>query len=417
MKRGDQEGRKYEYLRCIILITAIVISLLISRNFIADYLGAKNDLEGVGLAAKIVPEDARHFYILGLLKYADNDTDSSIKFFSRSLSLNPFDSKTWLGLARSYIDKGEHNSGSYALERAISLDRNTPDILWEAGLLSLMNNDPKMASGLLKRYMSMMPSEQERLYSMLFAIGADSDYIFDNIIPPEYEYRKRYLYFLISNKLIREAMDVWDRMGKMHPEKELYIRYCDFLLSSGHIDKAIKLWDGFLKEFEISREKTDNIIWNGDFEKSLEKGCFDWRTGRAEGVRVFIDRGIFRTGEASLTASFNGQTNPDIYIASQIVPVRQGARYRLLGYMRTENITTKNGIFLEIKGHRCEFNPLRSEPQVGTNLWKRIELDFSIPNGCEAVMIGIRRERSQKFDNRISGDVWIDSLSVTEIKN
>lgn len=369
------------------------------------------------MASKITPENAQYYYLLALLRYDSKDIDGSVKFFTKSLKLNPSDSRSWLGLARSYIEKGNNDRASYAIKRAISMDGNSPETIWEAGLLSLMNGNNEDASGLLRRYLSVMPSEQEKLYPVLFSIGADSDFIINSLLPREYDFYKRYLYFLIRNNLSKEAMDLWVRIGEMHPERELYVRYCDFLIKSGHTDKAIVLWDDFLKRFEIARGKGDNLIWNGDFEYNPEGGCLDWRIGRAEGVKVFIDRDVSRTGGSSLTVSFNGQTNPDIYIASQVVPVEQAKRYRLTGYIRTENITTKNGIFMDVRGNDCGLNYLRTEPLTGTNLWSRLDLEFRVPTGCDAVRVGIRREKSEKFDNRISGDAWVDSISMTEIKD
>lgn len=84
-----------------------------------------------------------------------------------------------------------------------------------------------------------------------------------------------------------------------------------------------------------------------------------------------------------------GYANPDIYVASQVVPVKPAKKYRLTGYIKTENITTKNSIFMDVRGKDCGLNYLRTELLTGTNLWNRPDLEFRVPSGCDAVRVGI----------------------------
>jgi hypothetical protein len=134
-------------------------------------------------------------------------------------------------------------------------------------------------------------------------------------------------------------------------------------------------------------------------------------------VRIFRDHDIKKTGDASLSAHFDGNHNPDLSIIYEIVPVEPGKSYKLAGSVKTDKITTTNGIFFEVAGHRCEPFVKRSEPVTGTNLWKRMEIEFITPRDCKTVTVGARREKSVKFDNKIAGDVWIDSLSLEPLKN
>jgi hypothetical protein len=46
-----------------------------------------------------------------------------------------------------------------------------------------------------------------------------------------------------------------------------------------------------------------------------------------------------------------------------------------------------------------------------------MEVEFTAPGNCKAIKIGVGRERSEKFDNKIGGDVWIDSITMTTIEN
>ncbi|MFN3396617.1 MAG: tetratricopeptide repeat protein, partial [Thermodesulfovibrionales bacterium] len=150
-----REGRCDGNLRTIFIIIPVILLLLIIRVIIAESFGSRNDQRGLDMASKIIPENAQYYYLLGLLRYDRKDIDGSVMFFIKSLKLNPSDSRSWLGLARSFIEKGNNDRASYAIKQAIRMDGNSPDTIWEAGLLSLMNGNNEDASGLLRRYLSM----------------------------------------------------------------------------------------------------------------------------------------------------------------------------------------------------------------------------------------------------------------------
>jgi len=105
-----------------------------------------------------------------------------------------------------------------------------------------------------------------------------------------------------------------------------------------------------------------------------------------------------------------------VYLAEQIVPVESGKEYKVIGYIKTENVTTKNGVFLDVTGYRCDAFIKRTDSVTGTNLWKDMEVEFTVPGNCKVIKIGIGREKSEKFDSKISGDVWIDSISMIPTK-
>ena len=39
------------------------------------------------------------------------------------------------------------------------------------------------------------------------------------------------------------------------------------------------------------------------------------------------------------------------------------------------------------------------------------KLDVPVPLGCEAIIVQLRRKESLMFDNKISGDYWLDAVT------
>ena len=85
-------------------------------------------------------------------------------------------------------------------------------------------------------------------------------------------------------------------------------------------------------------------------------------------------------------------------------------RWHVQTFIKTDGITTDQGVGLRIGG-------TESESLTGTRDWTKVEATFSIPPGTtEAVKLEIVRDASRKFDNKISGTAWIDSIEITPIR-
>ncbi|MCL5023285.1 MAG: hypothetical protein M1497_07950 [Nitrospirae bacterium] len=414
----------FRTLSALIAAAALVLTL---RPALSAYFSSGNpgiSKEGISVAGRITEEDARYHSLSGLLAYASRDNPDPVKAAERyleALRRNPTDSQTWLAVSRAYRDSGKREEAGYAALKAVYFDRDNPVLIWEAAVFFLLDGKTGESARLFRRYLSMIPGDQENVYSLCYTMGVAPGDILNEIVPQAYAFYQRYLRFLIANRLLNESLEAWEKMKRYNPGREDFLRYADFLIGSGETEKALALWKDFIKRFrpeEAKKEAEEYLsgdrIWNGDFELPIENGGYDWRLGRSGDVRIFTDRDVKREGDSSLSVNFDGSSNPDIYIARQIVPVEPGRRYRLNGYIKTDKLTTQNGLELEVSGLLCGPFAVRSEPVTGTNMWKEVELEFLSPQACRTVQVGVRRERSLKFDNRISGDAWIDSVTMIE---
>lgn len=423
-ERGERRTTRNVILRILFVVLSIAVLIAFLRPALSEYyLGKVSGLneQNISRASGITDEDAWYHYLLGLLHYVVHDAPELRKSESQyilSLRRNPTDSRVWLALARSYRDSGMVESADYAIRKAVYLDKNNPRLVWEAGIFFLYQNKVNDAVRSLKRYIYMVPGDQENVYSLCYMMGVKPAVMLDDLVPQDYNFYKRFLDFLMSYRLFGDSAEVWKRLKKLNPERSEYLRYCNLLIEGGEMTEAQAIWDEFIKKFGIGGTRlSDNMIWNGDFELPLEDAGFDWRIGKSEGVRIFRDKDIRLSGYASLSVRFDGKSNPGLYIARQVVHVSPGQKYRLSGYIRSEKITTLNGIVLEVSNRLCDPFVKQTEPVTGTNLWKKVELEFKTPPRCTAVAVGIKRERSDKFDNKISGDAWIDSLSMAPARN
>jgi len=422
-RKGKQRITYNNSFRVVLTLFSILLASAFIRPVLSDYYSKgvfELDKEKLLRASRITNESARYHYLMGLVQHGPRDrsgTERAIGHYFTSLKNNPSDSQVWLAIASAYRDIGNMKDADYALTKALYYDREVPNVIWESGLFYLSENRQKEALQVFRRFISIVPFEQENVYALCYMMKLSPLNILNDLIPADYSYYRRYLAFLIAHSLFDESAEVWKRMKTYNPERSEYLKYFDFLIASGAMSDALALWDDFVKKFyDPKNDQTGGILWNGDFELPIENGGFDWKIGKADGVRIHRDKDIKWTGFASLSVNFSGNTNPGIAIVQQIVPVHPGQKYKLSGHIRTEKISTQNGIVLEASGYLCDPFAKKTEPVIGTTLWKKVDLEFATPQKCKAVFIAVKRERSDKFDNKISGDAWIDSLSMTQTK-
>jgi len=267
----------------------------------------------------------------------------------------------------------------------------------------------------LKHYMLLAPEKQYDVYGLCWDLQLGNTYILENLVPEDYKYRSGYLSYLISTRHAAEAHETWKTIDINKLDKDLFIKYVNFLILSGFYDEAWVIWKEITDRIEGIRNNDDtSLVWNQGFEREILNGGFDWTISEVEGANVFLDDSVRMSGDRSLGVSFDGLHNPDITAARQVVRVEPSSKYSLKGYARTDSLTTANGVFLNVLGHECAGLNKRSEVVTGTAFWKELSVDFETPADCRAITIAIRREKSNKFDNKIEGTAWIDGITMKQ---
>ena len=398
------------------VIIYIVLIWLLSKSFIGRLSLGKADEHGLLAAIHHDNGNAAYHYLLGRHYYTNiihPDTDKAIAHYREAIRRSPLQPDVWIDLSKSYRAKGQTAESERSLERAVKLSPNNPGLLWEAGTFWLIKNDPDKAVEALKRYILLLPSRQKDVYDLCWKLGLGNSYILQHLLPDSYEYRSNYISYLVNTRRAAEAQESWKAIDLKYLDKSLFITYISFLITSGQYDDAWTTWKEVTGRIEgMEKQNETSLVWNPGFEQEIINGGFDWTIRETEGVNVFLDDTIRMSGDRSLGVSFDGRHNPDITIARQVVRVEQNTKYLLRGYVRADSLTTTNGIFLQVQGHNCSGLSKSSEVVTGTSFWRELSVDFDTPADCRAITLSIRREKSNKFDNKIEGTAWIDGLTV-----
>lgn len=416
--------RGFLSLSCRILVLLVIVPAylillwLISRPVLAQFALQSINEESILSAVSYEPGNATYHYILGRFYHSQDNGSSlnkAVRSYRDSLRSSPLQGGCWLDLAKAYQASGATRDAGYAIERATKLLPSNPSVRWEAGVFFLINGALEQAVENLRAFILLSPDRQEEVYDLAWKIPLDSRYVLENLVPEEYHNYKRYLLYLISAGRAGESGDVWRKIRGLPVEPEVVVRYLDFLLSGHLYEDGERIWQEYLASTNSGRQSDESgMPRNGSFEYEILNGGFDWKIQEAQGVDVFIDRDIHMLGDRSLGVTFDGTANPGTVIASQLVRVLPKTDYILRANIKSDSLTTTNGVFLAVEGHDCSVISERSEMITGTVFWREVSLKFHVPPECSAVRIKIQRDKSQKLDNKISGNIWIDGITLVQ---
>ena len=246
----------------------------------------------------------------------------------------------------------------------------------------------------------------------------DPDFILEKLVPKDPVSLNQYLRRLYQIGDEAAAVKVWDLKTSLGQkvDREEALSHMEFLLSRGEVQEAFQVWRARLVEEGCSASADGNGITNGGFEvEKVLGGGFDWRMPNVAGVSLAFDWAVAYEGKTSLKISFNGKENVDFHHLYQYVVLKPDTPYVLKAHIKTKEVTTRNGVQVEVVGIGPTFRGA-SGVFTGDNDWIELTVPFHTPTDSQGGIVRMRRERSNKIDRLISGDVWLDNVRLFENK-
>ena len=113
---------------------------------------------------------------------------------------------------------------------------------------------------------------------------------------------------------------------------------------------------------------------------------------------------------------FTGKENVNYTQTTQTAVVTPGS-YHFEVFVRTKDITTDQGVGFHIYDPEMPSQlDLQTERLTGSNDWKKIERAITVSRGTRLLSVGVVRQPTWKFDSKISGTAWIDSVSLRKVE-
>ena len=354
-----------------------------------------------------------------LLSLNPGELREAAEAYPQSLARNPWDPLAWEGLASIYSRLGDEQKEEAAWRGGVLTTPHSPYAAWGLANFLLQGGRIEEALPLFRTAATYDPALRASLFELAWKLLADPQRIFKELVPADTAARIEYMNFLIWKKgLLREAYPVWQEILTSGVEHTVTLgqSYVEVLAAAGLGAEASQVWREILGRTDRpGKTSSGEQITNGDFEWPLRNAGLDWRMGPAPGYRISLDNFVYQEGTRSLRVDFDGTTNPEFAAVQQWVPVEPGRNYQFRAHLRTDNLSTDNGIFLSVATQRAP--PAESwehltETRVGSSPWTEEMIDLQTGSDTRVVLIQLRRRRSTKLNNLLQGTVWIDNLSL-----
>lgn len=388
--------------------------------FLADRWNRSSKPDRWLRAAELEPGNAEYWHHLGLYRQWELDgSDLSLaqQYYLRAVQANPRSSRYWMDLASAYEQAGKIELAREAFEKARTVYPISADVKWNYGNFLLRQGTVPEGFHAIRQAVDTDPHLIPLAISRCWESDADVNDLLDEALPPETDAYFSALDFFASTHDVDPGLTVWNRLltlGKSLQLKRTF-PFLDEMIQKGRVEDAQRVWRQALGASGVRYDESPDhsIVWNGGFEHDPANGGFDWREDSVAGAAMEIDTTVFHSGARSMRIDFEGGSNLDFYHLYQYVPVEPNRTYHFRAFLRTESISTESGMrfFLHDPYSRGVAEVL-TPGLVGTQPWTAVEADITTGPTSHVLLIRLRRPQSRLFDNKLSGTVWVDDVSL-----
>src|SRR6266481_6145996 len=340
-------------------ILGATLAYLSIRNARADYYANLATRAGYETAARLEPENAVNWYLLGRYwQYTLDEPDArrAILNYRHALSLNPHSAATWLDLAAVYESEGDIQDARAAFLQAKLAYPLSADVSWRYGNFLLRQDEIPQAFAEIRRAAYADPKRSGEAFSRCWRVDPDIDAILDTVLPPDRDGYLDVIRELGIQSQFAAALTVWQRLVSMHPALNVSdaISLSDLLIQNHQLSDARRVWNDAVRLSNTPQniDAPGSALWDGGFETGVRGGAFAWAfAAPSGGVQISVDSRQKHSGKYSLRLTFDGRHNVNFAGVCNNAEVRPETNYRLSAWVRTQALTTDQGVRLLVKSY------------------------------------------------------------------
>jgi hypothetical protein len=334
------------------------------------------------------------------------------RLFQEALERDEASAYRWCDVGEAMLQDGQVVKARYCFRRALELAPGIPQIRVRDANFHFRIDEPEEGLRSAAKVLDTVPDYDAVLFSYFDAMVPEVRDVLTEI-GGDRRVSRAYLQHLMAAGNAAWAEIVWAHLQRKNFTDEALVKpYLEFLVRNHMYDSARRAWVGYLGNRRGDYPER-NLVYNGDFESEPTGALFDWRIDPSDTVDTRRDSTVSKSGRASLKIQFHGTQNVAYENARQTFYVTVPGRYRLTAWMRTDNITTNEGLRFRVYDPESPSRlEIRTEPVIGTQDWTLLNQEFSVAPGIHLVSISLVRNASGKFDSKINGTVWVDQVSV-----
>jgi tetratricopeptide (TPR) repeat protein len=405
---------------------ALAVTLAYSsiRNAIAVGYAGLNTRPALERATQLERGNPLNWLLLGhywQFNLEEPDAARAIKAYRAALSLDPRSATAWLDLATAYELQGDAGAARDAFLRAKRVYPMSAEVSWRYGNFLLRAGELPQAFAEIRHAVSVDPKRAAEAFSRCWRVDPDIQAILDQVLPPVSSVYLDAIRELIADAQVNPAITVWNRLVSIHPQVQLIdaIPLTDMLLFARRPDDARRVWmeAASLSGMPPTGDPPGSVLWDGGFESGVTGGGFTWSfPPAASGVQIGLDTKEKHSGQRSLELGFDGKHNVNFSDVCHLAIVLPAASYRLSAWVRTQALTSDQGVRLRLEWTENSRASSLDTPEFhGTQPWTRVELPWTAPAGVRQVRVCVARNPSDVYASRIKGAAWVDDVALVPV--
>ncbi len=353
-----------------------------------------------------------------LYQWKAANTSAALPYLRRATELNSHGAAYWVDLARGCELADQIECAGSAYEKAVVLAPMRPGFIWELANYSLRVGDNEKALKGFAQYLRLLPSTRERTFRLVSRGIHDPALLWEKVVhvsgDPETELA--YLNFYKKQDAQAETAQLWSEVmeeGKLFPASAA-VPYVDRLLEGLEYDQAKQAWtDMQAKGIVQAQQPDDDLVYNGNFEEKPLNGGFDWRLHEQPYLYLDVAQPASCRESRCLYVNFTVPQNLEYEPVYEIIPVKPHQLYSLSAYVRSQDITSDSGPRLRVVDPQCEACiTAMTSSVIETRPWHKVEVTFMTGPRTQVLKLSVFRQRSRVFPMEISGEFWLDSVSL-----
>lgn len=318
----------------------------------------------------------------------------------------------WSDLAEALEQGGDSSGAQYCFERALAYGPNQPPIWLRAAEYDLRRGEVERAALKLGRILTLVEDYDPVIFEMFDSMRVRPGALLGRGVPAAPRPARAWLRHQMASEDAAGARATWGWIRRLgFADDAVAGEYVDFLIRQGRPEEAAVNWADHVGTRRDDYRRS-NYIFNGSFESPPTGAPFDWRIAELAGAAATIEAGGGYAGLHALRIEFLGQENLEFHHVSQKTVLDPG-RWRLEAWLRSEGLTTNEGLRLCVTG--LAGSEAVSEAVTGSSPWKKLAVEFAVTGGSRLVEIQIVRRASLKIDSKIRGTAWVDAVRVEPV--
>lgn len=337
--------------------------------------------------------------------------EPAVALYEESLRRNPASAARWCDLGDAYARAQDYVRAELAFANAVELAPHSPPILVRAAGYHFSRDDAGATLPLLARILDLVRVYDGIVFSYFQRLGSPVDEVLESGIPANPEAVNAYFAFVLENASPETADAIWRHPGAQPQlSVESACRYMDALLDRGDGAAARSV---YRRTAGLPDADPEELLPNGDFEQAPLRTRLDWKWQSSDHVQVDRSQRAAAGGEWGMAIRFGGEANISFNQIRRDLRLAPG-RYRFEAEYRATDVTTNEGVRLVfVTGTKLQQQIAEIENIRGTHEWQSLSTEIVIPAGAETVQLRLVRYPSERFNNKIGGEVHLDNFSLT----